>query len=82
MPAASTKTRKPALSRVLSRSKAARQSPVPKPSKPYPGYMTDEWFAYLSDTMKRMTKVEGRARLVRLGINDEAGNLTAPYRGS
>ena len=52
----------------------------PRVPKPYPGHITDEWRAYLSDIMKRLTKAQVEARLVRAGITDKNGKLTAPYR--
>jgi hypothetical protein len=58
-----------------------KRPPLAKPAKPYPGYMTDEWYEYLSDSMLRLTKEEVRATLVRAGVTDKNGKLTAPYRG-
>jgi len=79
MPATASKSSKP---RAKSATKAAtiRHAPVPKPAKPYPGYMTDEWFKYLDDRMARLTKAEVRATLIRAGIKDKDGKFTAPYR--
>ena len=79
MPATVSKSSKPR-PKSASKATAALGPRVPKPSKPYPGYMTDEWCAYLSDTMKRLTKAQVEARLVRAGITDKDGKLTAPYR--
>jgi hypothetical protein len=70
----------PATASKSSKATAVLGPRVPKPSKPYPGYMTDEWHAYLSDTMKRLTKAQVEATLVRAGITDKSGKLTAPYR--
>lgn len=64
----------------MSRAEILRHPPLPKPAKPYPGYMTDEWYEYLSDSVSRMTKEDVRATLVRAGVTDKNGNLTAPYR--
>lgn len=64
----------------MTRDEIRKLPPIPKPAKPYPGYMTDEWYEYLSDTMVRATKEEVRASLVRAGVTDKNGKLTAPYR--
>lgn len=80
MPDAQPKIRKPGSRAVLSREQIRKLPPVPKPSTPYPGYMTDEWFEYLRDTMVRATHREVRARLVGAGITDKEGKYTAPYR--
>ena len=72
MPATKTKN---------SASKAARKLPLPKkPSKPYPGYITDEWFNYAMECMKRVTPDEVRRDLLKLGIIDKSGNYTSAYR--
>lgn len=61
--------------------KAARRPAAPKkPSKPFPGYMTDEWYEYIIACMKRRTPAETRRDLVKFGIIDKKGNYTAPYR--
>ena len=79
MPAIVSKSSQPR-AKSVSKATAALGPRVPKPSKPYPGYMTDEWCAYLSDSMKRLTKAQVEATLVRAGIKDKQGNYTAPYR--
>jgi hypothetical protein len=62
-------------------SKTARKLPAPKkPSKPFPGYMTDEWYEYIIASMRRRTPAETRRDLVKCGIIDKKGNYTAPYR--
>jgi hypothetical protein len=63
------------------RSAAATKLPMPKkPSTPYPGYITDEWYHYAMECMKRVTPQEVRRDLVKFGIVDKKGNYTAPYR--
>ena len=72
MPATKTKS---------SASKATRRPPAPKrPSKPFPGYLTDEWYKYTMACMERVTPAEVRRDLVKFGIIDKKGNYTAPYR--
>lgn len=80
MPVSVSKSSKPRTTKSATGAGKRLGPRVPKPSKPYPGYMTDEWCAYLSDTMKRLTKAQVEARLVRAGITDNNGKLTAPYR--
>ena len=71
----------PATKTKPSASRAARKLPAPKrPSKPYPGYMTDEWYEYTMACMKRVTPAEVRRDLVKFGIIDKKGNYMAPYR--
>jgi hypothetical protein len=53
---------------------------APRPKTPYPGYMTDDWFAYLRYRLTRVTPAQARATLIKAGIHDENGQLTAPYR--
>lgn len=59
-----------------------RPSPPQKPATPYPGYMTDEWHEYAMAMIKRLTKEEVRADLVRFGILDKKGRYTKPYRNA
>lgn len=80
MPAAFANAKKPPSRANLTREEILKLPPLPKPSKAYPGYMTDEWFEYLGDSMVRATKEEVRASLMRAGITDKNGRLTAPYR--
>ena len=58
----------------------AKLPPLKKPSSPYPGYMTDEWHEYGMAVLRRTTKDEFRANLLKFGIIDKKGNYTAPYR--
>jgi hypothetical protein len=58
----------------------AKLPPLKKPSTPYPGYMTDEWHEYGMAVLRRTTKDEFRANLLKFGIIDKKGNYTAPYR--
>ena len=43
--------------------------------------MTDEWFDYLRDALRRTTRDEFREELVQFGITDRRGRYTTPYRG-
>ena len=43
MPAAASKIRKPRPRSSMTRDEIRKLPPIPKPAKPYPGYMTDEW---------------------------------------
>jgi hypothetical protein len=82
MPAIVSKSSKPRATKPMTGGATHLGPRVPKPSKPYRGYMTDAWCAYLSDCMKRMTKAQVEATLVRAGITDKNGKLTAPYRNA
>ncbi len=63
------------------RTAAATKQALPKrPSNPYPGYITDEWFRYAMAMMERETPAKIRRDLVEFGIIDKNGNYTAPYR--
>jgi hypothetical protein len=44
--------------------------------------MTDEWHEYAMAMIKRLTKEEVRADLVRFGILDKKGRYTKPYRNA
>lgn len=69
--------------RVAPRKAASKLPPPPKkPSTPYPGYMTDEWHEYAMAMLKRVTKEEFLADLVRFGILDKKGRYTKPYRNA
>jgi|GEM_PF-920700 len=86
MPATSKKPlrrRSPAKARSAPRKAAPKLPPPPqKPATPYPGYMTDEWHEYAMAMLKRVTKEEFLADLVRFGILDKKGRYTKPYRNS
>ena len=62
------------------RKASLKMQPLQKPSKPYPGYMTDEWYEYAKEAIRRTTPEEFRRELVEFGITDAHGKLTAPYR--
>jgi hypothetical protein len=42
--------------------------------------MTDEWHEYGMAVLRRTTRDEFRANLLKFGIIDENGKYTAPYR--
>lgn len=47
----------------------ARKPPAPKrPSKPFPGYLTDEWYQYTMACMERVTPAEVRRDLVKFEV--------------
>ena len=76
MPALKPKStsRKPAVRR------ASKLAPLKKPAKPYPGYLTDEWYQYAKEVIRRTKRAQFRKELVEFGITDKNGKLTAPYR--
>ena len=51
-----------------------------RPTTPYPGYITDEWFQYAMAMMERETPAKIKRDLVEFGILDKKGNYTAPHR--
>lgn len=59
---------------------ATKQALPKRPSTPYPGYLTDEWFQYAMAMMERETPAKIKRDLVEFGIIDKKGNYTAPYR--
>lgn len=59
---------------------ATKQALPKKPSTPYPGYLTDEWFEYAVAMMERETPAKIKRDLVKFGIIDNKGNYAAPYR--
>ena len=59
---------------------ATKQTLPKKPSTPYPGYITDEWFRYAMAMMELEKPAKIKRDLVKLGIIDKQGNSTAPYR--
>lgn len=73
-----TATRKPAAT--AKRSVAGKLAPLKKPSTPYPGYLTDEWYEYARQVIRRTTPEQFRQELIEFGITDKDGKLTAPYR--
>jgi len=71
----------PATKHLRKRTSAAVKKTLPKrPSAPYPGYLTDEWFEYAMAMMKRETPAKIRRDLVKFGILDKEGNYTASSR--
>ena len=70
----------PATKSKPSASKARKPTAPQRPSKPFPGYLTDEWYQYTMACMERVTPAEVRRDLVKFGITDKKGNYTAPYR--
>ena len=44
--------------------------------------MTNEWYEYTMDCIKRVTPAEVRCELVKFGIIDKTANYTAPYRNN
>jgi len=72
-----------AKARSTPRKVVSKLPPLPKkPSTLYPGYMTDEWHRYGMEMLKRVTKEEFLADLVRFGILDKKGRYTKPYRNA
>lgn len=59
---------------------ATKQTLPKRPSNPYPGYLTDEWFRYAMAMMERETPAKIRRDLVKFGIIDKKGNYTALNR--
>jgi hypothetical protein len=71
----------PATKLLRKRTSAATNQSLPKrPTTPYPGYLTDEWFQYAMAMMERETPAKIRRDLEEFGILDKKGNYTAPYR--
>jgi hypothetical protein len=71
----------PATKLLRKRTSAATNQSLPKrPTTPYPGYLTDEWFQYAMAMMERETPAKIRRDLVEFGILDKKGNYTASYR--
>jgi hypothetical protein len=68
--------------RGVARVAATKLPPLKKPSTPYPGYMTDEWHQYGMEIIRRTTKEEFLADLLRFGIIDKKGRYTKPYRNA
>ena len=71
----------PAIKTKPAKTSTARSTLAPKkPSGPFPGYLTDEWYEYTMACIKRITPAETRRDLLKIGIIDKQGNYTAPYR--
>jgi hypothetical protein len=72
MPTRTTQSKRPS-----KRGRSVR--PLVKPD--WPGYVTDEFADYMVEYFRRLTPAEVNQGLIRAGIYDKDGNLTAPYRG-